>query len=267
MSSTETTAFLLNGEAAEAAPEETVLHVARSRGVQVPTLCHHAALQPYGACRLCVVEVAQGQRVRLVTSCNYAPAGGDVVQTDSPRVRRVRAAVAGLLLARCPDAAVLQSLVAEYGSPDEGFQPSDEKVGPDGCILCGLCVRVCAEAIGRHAIGYAFRGAARRVSSPFQAPTEACIGCGACVFVCPTGALHAQDLGGERTMVEFGTRVPLFTCRSCGQAFATVPQMNALREQNRLPRALLNLCPDCRRAEARSRAATLLTLPPAESTR
>ena len=73
--------FTIDGKEAEARPGATILQVAREMDIDIPTLCHHEALQPYGACRLCVVEVQRGSRTRIVTSCNYPADSGMAVKT------------------------------------------------------------------------------------------------------------------------------------------------------------------------------------------
>ncbi len=243
--------FRLDGRAVRAKSGETVLTVARRQGIHIPTLCHHDSVTAQGGCRLCVVEVTWGKRSKLVTSCIYQPWEGDVVATDSERVRRVRAMVLRLLWSRHPEVKVLADLAGEYGVTEPGFSV-DEAWKSDRCIQCGLCVRVCAEVVGQHAIGFANRGVERVVSTPFGDQADECIGCGACVFVCPTDALHYEDLDGRRLMKEFNTEVPLLKCGSCGEPFATEKQIAKVRERLNLPDELAEICPRCRGARHRS---------------
>jgi NADH dehydrogenase/NADH:ubiquinone oxidoreductase subunit G len=243
--------FTLNGESVTAAPGETVLSVAKRHGIKIPTLCHHDSLTPQGACRLCVVEVWWGKRSKLVTSCIYQPWEGDVVVTDNERVRKVRAMVLRLLWSRNPGVEVLRDLAREHGVSEPGFS-IDGASKENRCILCGLCVRVCAEVVGQHAIGFANRGVERVVSTPFGDQADECIGCGACVFICPTEALHYEDMDGRRVLKEFNTEVPLLKCRGCGETFATVKQMARVRERLKLPDELAELCPRCRGSQHRA---------------
>lgn len=241
--------FTIDGRAANAAPGETVLSVAGRCGIDIPALCHHESVVPYGACRLCVVEVFWGKRSKLVTSCIYTPYENDRVETDNERVRRTRKMLLELLLARCPQVEVIRELAREYGVTEPRFPVGEARSGLERCILCGLCVRVCAEVVGRHAVGFASRGAERVISTPFGAGAEECIGCGACVSVCPSGALSYEDVDGERIMKELGVRLPLLECRVCGKPFATEKHVAAVRERLKIPEELARTCPRCRGAE------------------
>ena len=243
--------FSLDGRAVTARRGETVLSVARRYGIEIPALCHHDAVAPYGACRLCVVEAFWGKRSKLVTSCIYTPWVDEKIETSNERVRRARRMVLELLLARCPDATVIQELAREYGVEESRFQQQPVEGEIRRCILCGLCVRVCAEVVGQSAVGYAGRGGERIVATPFGAQAEECVGCGACVFVCPTGALSYKDIDGERIMKELNTRVPLIRCRACGSFFATEKQIARIRERLNLPPELAETCPRCRGTEFR----------------
>lgn len=237
--------FTLDGKAVEAGPGETVLSVAKRIGVHIPTLCHHDAVSPYGACRLCVVEVFWGKRSKIVTSCIYTPYENDIVKTGTDRVRHTRRIVLELLLARCPQVEALHELGREYGVETPRFR-ADGPEREERCILCGLCIRVCGEVVGQHAIGYANRGPERVVTTPFADRSEECIGCGACVFVCPTGAIHYEDVDGARLMKEWKTELPLVRCGTCGEAFATERQVEKVRSLLNLPDEIAATCPRCR---------------------
>ena len=241
------TAFVLNGQPVKAGPGETVLSVARRRGTDIPALCHHAALADYGACRLCVVEVHWGKRSKLVTSCLYTPYEDDVIETDSPRVRTTRRVLLEMLWARCPEVDVIRDLAREYGVEAPRFHAQKATAMDARCILCGLCVRVCAEVVGQHAIGYADRGMNREVTTPFTDTSEACIGCGACVAVCPTGALHMDERDGELVMRELNTRLPMARCSGCGQRFAAAPQLAEVQKRMPACKDTAGLCPACKR--------------------
>lgn len=92
----------------------TVLEAAQFLGFPIPTLCHMEGLSPYGACRLCVVEIGEGPRARLVTSCTYPAEQGLKVRTASKRVLRARRMVLELLLASCPQSKVIQDLASAH---------------------------------------------------------------------------------------------------------------------------------------------------------
>lgn len=241
--------YTLDGQTVAAQPGETVLSVAKRNGIDIPTLCHHESVTPYGACRLCLVEVTWGKRSKLVTSCIYSAEDGETVQTNSERVRRARCLVLELLLTRCPEVELLQQLAHEYGVDASRFQTPD--AADERCILCGLCVRVCDEVIGRHAIGFAQRGSERHISTPFGKDAEECIGCASCVFVCPTQALHYEDFDGKRIMKEWHTEVPLVACRVCGAEFATERQVAIMTERLHFAPEFAEVCPRCRGTEFR----------------
>jgi heterodisulfide reductase subunit A len=181
--------IVIDGQEIKVEQDTTVLEAAEKLSIPIPTLCYHQALEPYGACRLCTVEVVQRGRSRLVTSCNYPIREEIEVLTTSEKVLKGRRMIVELLLARCPEVPLLQRLAAELGIEKPRF-PLKE----DDCILCGLCVRVCQELVGVSAISFVGRGVEREVATPFFKLSEDCIACGACAFVCPTGAIKLEDV-------------------------------------------------------------------------
>jgi heterodisulfide reductase subunit A len=181
--------FSLNGAQVQAEAGQTILEAARARGVQIPTLCHHPALEAYGGCRLCMVEVAQGRRKRLVTSCNYEVREGLEVQTDSERVHKSRRMSLELFLARCPEVESIRELAGKYGVTTPRFE-----LEKDDCILCGLCVRICRERMGPGVADFVGRGADIRVDTPYHRGSEVCLECGACEAVCPTHSIRLKTV-------------------------------------------------------------------------
>ncbi|MCK4648029.1 (2Fe-2S)-binding protein, partial [bacterium] len=93
----------------------TLLEAAQKLGIEIPTLCHHQALKPYGACRVCLVEVIKGSRPGLVASCTYPAEEGLIAKTDTERVKRARRLSIELLLARCPTSEKVRELALELG--------------------------------------------------------------------------------------------------------------------------------------------------------
>jgi bidirectional [NiFe] hydrogenase diaphorase subunit len=160
----------------------------------IPALCYNSAVRPYGACRICTVEVSEdgGKNFRFVAACLYPAKEGLIVKTDTEKIRKLRKGIIELLLARCPGAKVVQELADEYGVEKPRFA-----LGDHDCILCGLCVRACQEIIGKSAISLVNRGIYKEVAAPFYAYElgEGCIGCGDCAYVCPTGAITMGENG------------------------------------------------------------------------
>ena len=166
----------------------TVLDAARKLGVWIPTLCHHDALEPQGACRLCLVEVEIGDRRRLMASCAFPATEGLRVYTETEMVVENRKVVAELLLARCSENQEVRQLCADMGVTDTPFRKKSE-----ACVLCGHCVRMCNERMGVGAINFIGRGGSRKVGTPYGERSEICMTCGACESVCPTHCIEVED--------------------------------------------------------------------------
>ena len=170
----------------------TVLQAAREHSIPIPTLCYHEALEPFAACRLCVVELETSNGPQLVAACAYPCQEGLIVHTNSELVRRSRRVTVELLMATSAHVPVIQGLAATLGVEKPRFV-----LPADPCILCGLCVRACHEIVGVGAISLINRGMEKRISPPFRIASSDCIGCGTCVLVCPTGAITLTDITGD----------------------------------------------------------------------
>jgi ferredoxin len=176
----------INGNKIEVAEGTTILEAARQSDIYIPTLCDHPDLTPYGACRLCLVEIHQNGKTWVTTSCNNKVQDGWEVLTDTQVVTDTRRVMANFILSRCPDVPALQRLAASLGVEKPAF-PAD-KVGED-CILCGLCVRACDEIAENHVLGIVGRGTDRRITMAFDVPDDICDDCSQCIPYCPTGAI------------------------------------------------------------------------------
>ncbi len=130
----------IDGKAVKATAGMTILQAARLAGIAIPTLCDHPKLEPYGVCRICTVEVEVRGRKNYVVSCLYPVAQGLIVRTRSEKVDKVRRVIVEELLAHAPNSPELMNLAQEYGADRVRFENE-----PSFCILCGLCVRYCAE--------------------------------------------------------------------------------------------------------------------------
>ncbi|OAT81666.1 NADH dehydrogenase [Desulfotomaculum copahuensis] len=212
----------------------TVLDAARQAGIPIPTLCHDPMLSAWGGCRLCVVEIEKMRN--LPASCVTTATEGMVVQTASPAVVEARKTILELLLANHPEDCLtchkngdcrLQDYAYLYGVRGGAF-PGDKHAFPieddnhfivrdmNKCILCGKCVRACAEKQARHIIDYTYRGFNTKVAPAMDLPLSQsdCTFCGSCVSVCPTGALVEKAMLGKARRWE--VKKVRTTCPFCG---------------------------------------------------
>jgi len=213
----------INGKEYRANEGEILLSVAIREKIEIPHLCYEASLDPYGACRLCMVEVVRKGKREMATSCTLRAADGLEVLTDTPEIVKHRSILFELYLAEAPKSDVIRDMAARYGVTRTRFLKRIEQGDPLGnkCVLCGLCVRACSEIMGAGAINFINRGPYTVVNTPYYAPSRDCFGCGACVRVCPTNAIEMEDAGAERVMKSWsGTRVPLSPCECCGRYYA-----------------------------------------------
>ncbi|MBR2423037.1 MAG: [Oscillospiraceae bacterium] len=218
----------INGKQYQFTNERNILTIIRNAGIEVPTLCYQPELSIFGACRLCTVEDDRG---RLFASCSEEPRDGMVIYTHTERLRKHRKLIIELLLAaHCRDCTTcdkhgnctLQKLAYEHGVDKVRFANHREEMpvdrssyaivrDPNKCILCGNCVRACAELQGIEVLGFTHRGTDAMVAPAFNrnlADTN-CVSCGQCRVVCPTGALTIrncmesvwQALGDKNTRV------------------------------------------------------------------
>jgi len=236
--------FIIDGKKIEAENGATVLDAARENGIGIPTLCTHDEVGSAGACRLCVVEVKQGNRAKIVASCLYPAEDGIAVDTKSERVMAVRRLVLQLLLARCPGSGLIQDLAEQMGVKPEPRFTADTDKGK--CILCRLCVRTCEQVVGVSAIGFSFRGADKTVGTPFHENSQVCIGCGACAYICPTGHIEMETTktGDSRTI--WGRTFKMATCKVCGRYFAPEDQLKYISRTAGVPLENLAVCISCR---------------------
>jgi NADH dehydrogenase/NADH:ubiquinone oxidoreductase 75 kD subunit (chain G) len=229
----------------EAAEGTMVLDVANTHNIYIPTLCNHEAVSPYGACRLCTVEVStKNGRKRLVTPCLYPVEDGMVVVTNSEKVSAHRRTLMKLLMARCPESEVVKKLAQKLGVESTPFPLEDHH----NCILCALCTRVCAEVVGVSAISFVNRGVEREMGIPFFENTDACIACGSCAYVCPTAAIMMEDKGDTRLIHHPWNEMKfkMAKCKGCGHYWAPVKQIEYMAKRSGQPLEFFDKCPDCR---------------------
>ena len=176
----------IDGKEVKAREGMTILAAAQSAGISIPTLCHHEKLEPFGACRICIVEVEVRGWTRLVASCVYTLAENLVVRTRSEKIDRIRKTILELLLAHAPDSPQLQELAQEYGADKDRFEKE-----ASFCIHCALCVRYCAEVKKANAVGFVDRGIRKEISFIPEISSKECNNCKECFPLCPTSYLQA----------------------------------------------------------------------------
>ena len=179
----------------------TIIEAAKFYGINIPTVCYLEGLSPYGACRVCSVEVStdEGKEFRVVASCTYEIHREIIVKTDTPRIRRIRKVLAELMVASAPNVKLAQDIAARMGISRVRFKMEDNR-----CILCGRCVRICEEQMGGRALGFVGRGVNRKVSPPFASKSETCLTCGGCDSICPGKVIPCQ-----------GIKIPGELCGKC----------------------------------------------------
>jgi bidirectional [NiFe] hydrogenase diaphorase subunit len=238
----------INGRRVEARDGEYVLAAARRAGIEIPTLCEHKAVEPFGSCRLCMVEVTKESWKGwkgLMTACLYPAAPDLIIETDSERVLHVRRNVLDLLLARCPESELIQRLAAEHGVQQTSFTPRDEA---DLCILCGLCTRICEQS-ATAAISTIKRGHEREIGTPWGTMPPDCIGCLACAHICPTGHIAFTEAGTTRGI--WGRSFELQRCSDCGAPLPiTVEQASFLAKRQAMDASYFARCEPCQRKGA-----------------
>ncbi|MBN1305984.1 MAG: (2Fe-2S)-binding protein [Anaerolineales bacterium] len=208
----------INGKSIETHSGQTVLEVAQTAGIYIPTLCYHHALPPEGACRMCLVEIERQRS--LQPACTFPATDGLVIHTHSPEVEATRKFILEMLISDHPldcmtcDAAGdcrLQDLAYEYGVKggryQDGFKHSYEvndpnpfiQVDRNKCILCHLCVRACDHVNGVEAISVFYRGFNAHIGFGADGSLQdsPCEFCGSCVAVCPTAALSPKLASGK----------------------------------------------------------------------
>jgi predicted molibdopterin-dependent oxidoreductase YjgC len=222
----------INGREVKVSAGKTVLEAAQEAGIYIPALCYHPKLEPYGGCRLCIVEI-EGMR-GFPTSCTTLIADGMKIQTDTPKLKELRKGIFEMTIAEHPMTCLtcaknqrceLQQLAANIGIEEMSLTPAYRQLpiltdSPffdrdyNLCVLCGRCIRVCQEVRGAGAIAFINRGSRTLPGTAFDKSLldSGCQSCGACVDICPTGALMERN-NKWATEGEYSVNT---TCPYCG---------------------------------------------------
>ncbi len=241
----------IDGKEIEVKAGTTVLNAARAAGIEIPTLCDHPQLTPYGGCRLCLVEVV-GART-LQPSCTLPVGSNMVVKTDTEKVREARKFVLTMIFSErnhfCPYCQVsggdceLQNSAYAENMTHWPLQPNWKPFPVDAshpfiilehnrCILCRRCVRACGELVGNFTLGFEERGADSALVADLGLPLgeSSCVGCGTCVQVCPTGSLI------DRWSAYQGKETEVDTTKTICQGCSVGCGIDVLTRDNRLVR-------------------------------
>lgn len=192
------------------------MEIAKRNNIDIPNLCHKKGFEGQGRCRLCMVEVTEKNKTKVVSSCIFPIKEGIEVTTNTESIIKMRKNIILLLLLKTPNNEFIKKLAEAYGitAPIRYIY----NMSNENCILCGLCVKAC-EKMGTSAISLVNRGTTKKVSTPYDDASKDCIGCGACAEVCPTNAISLKDENGIRTI--WNKEFELINCKQCGKYYTT----------------------------------------------
>lgn len=218
---------------------EYIYDVAKRNGIRIPVLCRHDAFADHRACcRVCIVEVEQRGRTKIVTSCVYPIDGECEIRTNTERIQEERSVIFALLGHRAPEADVIRKMSSslEMSGFDRLVSIDNEK-----CILCGLCVQAC-NSLGTGAISTVQRGTDKKVDTPYDKPSQYCVGCLSCANVCPTGSITYTQ--SETTRTIWNREFDLLFCEECGRVMGTPESVrHAVENESEIPA----VCDECRK--------------------
>ncbi|MGE8125532.1 formate dehydrogenase subunit alpha [Methylobacterium sp. NPDC080182] len=257
--SEQTVTLTIDGMSVTVPAGTSVMAAAMQAGTQIPKLCATDSLEPFGSCRLCLVEI-EGRR-GTPASCTTPAENGMVVHTQNEKLAKLRKGVMELYISDHPldcltcaangdcelqtQAGVVGLRDVRYGyEGDNHVRPSSEKYlpkdesnpyftyDPSKCIVCNRCVRACEEVQGTFALTIAGRGFDSRVAAgPTNFFESECVSCGACVQACPTATLQ------EKSIHAYGQpeHAEVTTCAYCGVGCSFKAEMQGERVVRMVP--------------------------------
>jgi len=237
----ETVKVIINGKECTAEKGEYLLDIAERNGIDIPHLCHHESLRGLATCRMCIVEVVENGRKKIVTSCIFPVMRDIIAETNTEDIQNMRRTLIGLLLAEVPGNERINLLAKEYGVGEYARFHMDKG---NECMMCGLCVKACEE-LGCNAIATVNRGTTKKIATPYEEPSAECIGCGSCAYVCPTGCIKMEEGYGTRKI--WGKEFKMIKCSICGKYYITEEQYNYLSKKSETPEP--HICKSCKQIE------------------
>lgn len=230
----------IDGKSVQAKEGSTILQNIQNLKIDMPTLCYHKELIPFGACRLCTVEVRTNGKGQLTTACDSPVAAGMDIKATSEKAVESRKLAASLLYYKYPSTGVVRDIAARLGIPVAPVAGE----GHD-CILCGLCTRTCKDIVGVSALKFQDRGLGRNLEEPkIEFISANCIGCGSCAYVCPTGFVQMETTD-DKWMI-WNKIFKMAACNTCGRYFAPEDQLNYISNKTGVPLEELSICTSCR---------------------
>ena len=225
--------LVIDGQSVQVPADYTVINAAKELNIDIPALCYDPNLEIVSSCRLCVVEIEGSDK--LQTSCSTLVREGMVVTSESEKLSKYRKDILQLLLDSHPNdcltcqkagECLLQKYSYEYDVKFEDHEGARRPVLSDTsspyilrdnskCILCGKCVRTCAQVDERQILSFSERGYDTKIIFGADQTIEEsyCVSCNRCVVVCPVGALVDKRLVGKIRAWEGESRV--INCKAC----------------------------------------------------
>ena len=238
----ETVKVTINGKECLAEKGKFLIDIAKDNRIGIPHLCHHESLRGLNACRLCIVEVTERGKTRIVTSCTFPAMSDLTVETNTEKLKSMRKMLLALLRAETPDNMQVTKLIKAFGAADSSRFEMNK--GND-CVMCGLCAKACEE-VGCFAISTVNRGTTKKIATPYETASDTCIGCGSCVYVCPTECIKMEDKDGVRNI--WGKDFKMLKCSCCNEYFITEEYYEHVK--GKLENQTDDLiCPHCKKEE------------------